>query len=380
MENNNETQKSTEQLYSNIEGSTIELETKVEEEPSFSLDDLHPEEKEEVKQVAPAASSAEEIQPDPTVIDGKRETIGDQSSINEVQPVQQAQPVQPTTPQQPVKMVVPQPAPVQQPSIQPAANVKKQVQEIEEPNAKVFYAVFAIILLVVLVGLPIYTSFQNMLETNNNTSEPVEQQEQQQNQTTDNTQTTPETPNEQPTPQQPEEIKFNMSLEFDKGFVTNEKEINQKSGYLPTPLNGVIRCDMEAPTQTLDITTYSSTYLHYENYKLRSAITVTKQVYTNPSTYSENKDATLIYKNAGDTNESLDVEIKQDDENLIVTNIMQFNLMYGHETYVEELQTNLMFSSQYNTNIKNAIANVIQSSNNIVCGTLNTGNTENATS
>ena len=48
MENNNENQKSTEQLYSNIEESSITIEQNVEEETSYSLEDLHPEDVEKV--------------------------------------------------------------------------------------------------------------------------------------------------------------------------------------------------------------------------------------------------------------------------------------------------------------------------------------------
>ena len=51
-----------------------------------------------------------------------------------------------------------------------------------------------------------------------------------------------------------------------------QKEINQKVGYLPTDLTGVVRCDLEKPVVNAGITTYGSTYLYYENYKLKSAI------------------------------------------------------------------------------------------------------------
>ena len=368
MENNNEQQKSTEQLYSNIEGTTIELPKKnVEEEPSYSLEDLHPEEKEEVKEVAPAASSTEEIQPDPTVIDGKKETIGDQSSFNEVQPQSV---VQPAPQPEPVKMSLP----VQQPVVPTQAQqpIKQKKQEPEEPSAKLFYAIFIIILLLVVVGLPLYSSLEKYMEENSGTSEPIKEQE-------PVVETKPvETPTEPTTPQEPAEIVFDMSLEFDKGFVTNEKEINQKAGYLPTNLNGVIRCDLEKPMVMQGITTYASTYLHYENYELRSAITVTKQVYSDQATYMNTKDATLVYKNAGDKYDTLDVLITQDDESYTVTNIMHYHLMYGHTTYIDDLDTNILFSSQYTTNIKKAIDNAIvtgMNNGNTVCGTLNTENT-----
>ena len=372
MENNNENQKSTEQLYSNIEESSITIEQNVEEDTSYSLEDLHPEDVEKV--VVPAASHAEEVQPDPTVIDGKRETIGDQSSIMEVQQINQnVQQIQPQ-PSNGVQMVIPQQPPVQQVPIQKVPTMQKntiQKQAPEEPNAKVFYVIFAIILLGVFVGLPLYTSIQNSLESKTGTSEPINKTEEPQPQ--DNQQSN------QPTPQTPQlnQITFNMELKFDNGFVTNEKEVNQKEGYLPTNLNGVIRCDLENPIIQNGITTYKSTYLHYENFKLRSAITISRQVYADPGTYINTKDATLVYKNAGDKEETLDVEIKQDDTTYTVSNIMQYHLMYGHSTYVEEIDTYLMFPSPYNTNIKAAIDSVIKNAINdgsTVCGTINTDN------
>jgi hypothetical protein len=51
--------------------------------------------------------------------------------------------------------------------------------------------------------------------------------------------------------------------------------------------------------------------------------------------------------------------------------------MYGHSTYVEEIDTYLMFPSPYNTNIKAAIDSVIKNAINdgsTVCGTINTDN------
>ena len=365
MENNNETQKSTEQLYSSIEGSSLELEKKVDEEPSYSLEDLHPEDKEEIKQVAPAASHAEEIQPDPTVIDGKRETIGDQSAINEMPTINHVEPPKAAPTQ--VQMKVP--APVQQ---IPKPQIKKQPTP-EEPNPKIFYAILAVILIVVLVGLPLYTVINNSLDSNKGTGEPIEQ--------TPSEPKKEETPSvTQPIPTQPGQINFDMTLSFYKGFVVNEKEINQKVGYLPTNINGVIRCDLEKPMVMGGITTYASTYLHYEDYKLRSAITVTKQVYNDEATYMTTKDATDVYKTAGDKYETLDVEITKDDATFTVTNIMHYHLIYGHSTFIDDLNTHIIFSSPYSTNIKTAIEKALttgMNNGNAVCGTLNT---ENATS
>ena len=367
MENNNETQKSTEQLYSSIEGSSLELEKKVDEEPSYSLEDLHPEDKEEIKPVAPAASHAEEIQPDPTVIDGKKETIGDQSAINEMPTINHVEPPKPA----PAPVQLKDPAPVQQ---LPRQQIKKQ-QIPEEPSPKVFYAIFAVILIVVLVGLPLYTVINNSLDSNKGTGEPIEQKEQEQEETK---------PEEKPIVEQPSkkpgQINFDMTLSFDKGFVVNEKEINQKVGYLPTNINGVIRCDLEKPMVMGGITTYASTYLHYEDYKLRSAITVTKQVYNDEATYMNTKDATDVYKTAGDKYETLDVEITKDDATFTVTNTMHYHLIYGHSTFIDDLNTHIMFSSPYSTNIKTAIEKALttgMNNGNAVCGTLNT---ENATS
>lgn len=365
MENNNETQKSTEQLYSNIEGSSLELEKKVDEEPSYSLEDLHPEEKEEIKHVVPVASHAEEIQPDPTVIEGKKETIGDQSTINETPNISHIEPPKATP--APVQMKVP--TPVQHIPSRPI----KQQQIPEEPNPKVFYAIFALILIIVLVGLPLYTVINNSLDSNKGTGEPIDQKE-----------TTPVVEEKPPvnptTPTQPGQIDFDMTLSFDKGFVENEKEINKKVGYLPTNINGVIRCDLEKPMVMGGITTYASTYLHYEDYKLRSAITVTKQVYNDEATYMNTKDATDVYKTAGDKYETLDAEITKDDATFTVTNTMHYHLIYGHSTFIDDLNTNIMFSSPYSTNIKTAIEKALttgMNNGNTICGTLNT---ENATS
>lgn len=364
MEQSNESQKKTEQLYSNVEETYLEINKKIDIEPTYSLEDLHPEIKEEEKPAVFEPSETEEIQPDPTIIDGKKEIIGDQSAIMEA--TLERQNVQPLeTPQTNlVQMAIPQQLP----------QIPKQTmqnQPPDEPNAKLFYAVFAIILLIVLVGFPLSTVIQNNFESKTGAGEPIKNQEEKKK---------PET--EDPSPTEPDslqinQISFNMDLKFDKGFVTNEKEINQKEGYLPTNLNGVIRCDLEKPLVTEEVTTYASTYLHYENFKLRSAITVTKQVYKDNNIYMNNKDATQVYKTAADKKETLDVEIKQDDVNFTVTNIMHYHLMYGHSTHIEELDKDITFSSIYSTNIKNAIDNTIKSGMNngiIICGTLNTEN------
>lgn len=362
MEENKETQVSTEQYYANVEGNSTPVEP---EEQTYSLEDLHPEEPKEEK-VAPVAAPEEEVQPDPTVIDGVKETIGDSSAIAEAQPMMQ----QPAP--QPVVSTIPKPnlptsaGPVQQAPVR-QMKVNKPQEANEVPNAKIFYLVFGVILLLVIVGLPLYSSINSALNPSTGVSEPVNN---------DENQTNP-TPEEQPATEQPTngdgEIVFDMELAFDKGWVTNEKEINQKVGFLPTNLTGVIRCDLERPVVIEGITMYASTYLYYQNYKIVSAITVTKHQYVDQTSYIDNKDATSIYQNAGDTNDSLDVKIIQDDEAFTVTNIMQYNLQYGHSTYVEELETHLMFSSQFGTNIKTAIEQALTTganSGNAVCGAI----------
>ncbi len=371
MENKNETEVSTQQYYGNVEATVEEqvVETPVvEEEQSYSLEDLHPEEK--VKEVAPVAAPEEEIQPDPTVIDGVRETIGDQSAIEEQVAEVPQQPVQPA-PQQIISSI-PRPAiPTNAGTVNKQIKVSKPQNNNDVPNAKAFYLIFGIILLVVIVGLPLYSSINNSLNPQTGVSEPIkeepkeepkedENKEQQENPTI-----TEQTPNN--------EIVFDMSLEFDKGLVSNPKEINQKVGFLPTELTGIIRCDFEKPVVMEGITMLGSTYLHYENYKLVGAITVTKQQYPTETLYNETKDATLIYQNAGDKNDSLDVKIIQDDSTKTVTNIMKYNLEYGNSTYIEELETNILFSSVHGTNIKTAIEKALvtgANSGNAVCSSI----------
>ena len=361
MDKEKENQNSTEQFYANVEESAAQhIVPNQEEEPSYSLEDLHPEESEESKPVAPPVSSSEEVQPDPTVIDGIKAPIIDTSAQNS-QPAQRV----------PFSTNALEPTMAKQTAVHAAPpQVKKVAAQPtnDTPNAKVFYFVFGIILIVVLIGLPLYSSFK---DDSSGTSETV-------NDHVNKTETPKENPNDNPTPntpQNPTGIKFDMTLEFDKGLVQNEKEVKQKTGFLPTNLTGVIRCDMERPVVTEGITNYASTYLYYENYKLKSAITVTKQVYGDPAIYETNKDVTLVYKTAGDNNDSLDVEIVKDDENYTVTNIMQYNLQYGNSTYIEGLDTSLLFSSQFNTNIKTAMDNLLvtgASSGNAICGALDT--------
>ncbi len=374
MENNTENQTSTEQYYGAVESTTP-----IKEETSYSLEDLRPKEEVEEKISPPPVSDTEEIQPDPTVIDGIKAPIGDQSakeemlasqasfSTNRLEPSSMQQPVAPVqqVPQQQMQQVIQRPVVQTQAAPVQKINKVQAPQQNEDSGVKLFYVVIALIMLGVVVGLPLYSHFTKNQEQPD-TSEKLEG-----NKTTNNNGKT-DTPPEQT--RRPGTITFDMSLSFDKGLVTNEKEINQKVGYLPTDLTGVVRCDLENPVVNTGITTYGSTYLYYENYKLKSAITVTKQVYQNQDTYLLTKDSTLIYKNAGDKNDSLDVTITQDDENYTVTNIMQYNLQYGNATYIEELDQNIMFSSHFSTNIKAAIDNLISTSGNTntVCSTVNT--------
>ena len=369
MNQEKETQDTTEQFYSNVDESAVqEIIPNKEVEQAYSLEDLHPEENGENKVVVPPISSPQEIQPDPTVIDGIKAPIGDMSSQLDSQ-VQRV----------PFSTNVLEPSMQKQAIVHASQTQKIQVQQKvdkaqdNDSSAKVFYAVIGLILLGIVVGLPVYSSVTKMNSNSSGTSETIDK-EPIEGETDDNLHI------DEPL-QTPGKISFDMSLSFDKGLVSNEKEINQKSGFLPTSLTGVIRCDLERPVVTEGITNYASTYLYYENYKLKSAIAVTKQVYGDELSYETNKDATLVYKDAGDKNDSLDVEIQKDDENRIVTNIMQYNLQYGNSTYIEALNTNILFSSHFNTNIKTAIENVIvtgANSGNAVCSALDTSNFESS--
>lgn len=381
MENNTENQTSTEQYYGAVESTTP-----IKEETSYSLEDLRPKEEVEEKVSPPPVSDTEEIQPDPTVIDGIKAPIGDQSakeemlgsqasfSTNRLEPSSMQQPVTPVqqmTQQQPMQQVVQRPVVQTQAAPVQKINKVQAPQQNEDSGVKLFYVVIALIMLGVVVGLPLYSYFSKEQDSQGTSEKLEENKSSENNPKNENTNNPPE-----PT-KRPGSITFDMTLAFDKGLVTNEKEINQKVGYLPTDLTGVVRCDLEKPVVNAGITTYGSTYLYYENYKLKSAISVTKQVYLDQNTYLSTKDSTLIYKNAGDINDSLDVTITQDDQTYTVTNIMQYNLQYGNATYIDELKTSIMFSSHFNTNIKAAIDNLIATSgnSNTVCSTVNTFDT-----
>lgn len=368
MENNNENQVSTEQYYANVEEEKVETpvpETQpvVEEEQSYSLEDLHPEEEVVETPVAPVAAPSEEVQPDPTVIDGIKAPVMNPSPVME-QPVQSSSFSQNAL--EPDRSAAPAPV-----GPHPVTNVKNTAAEAQNtaPNAKVFYAVIAVIILLLAVGIPLYTSINNSLNNSSGKSEPVEKNDKDENKEKPSTET-PTTPTPQ-TPTTP--INFDMSLTFDKGLVENQKEVNQKTGFLPTKVTGIVRCDLEKPVVMEGIRTYGSTYLYYENYRLKSAITVTKQQYPNQELYQNTKDATMLYKTAGDKYDAFDADIIQDDQNYIVTNIMKYNLVYGHSIYIEDINSYIIFSSSYDTNINNAINNVLTTginSGNSMCSSI----------
>lgn len=359
MEQNNESQKITEQLYPNIEENSLKNVSNISEETTYSIEGLHPELKTQIPEVELPLTNNETLKSNPTIINNQKETTEFQTS-NLEQP-SQIQDIQPTITSTENTL---QPQDVQNPQ-QPKKTLIEQ-ETPEEPDVKVFYGIFAIILLIVLVGLPLSTTIKNTFDSKTEEKTPKKEE--------------PKSPSQTPpTPSNPNQINFNSDLTFDKGFVTDSNEINKRQGYTPTNVDGIIRCDLENPIVTNEATTYTTTYLHYEDHGLKSAITVTKKIYKDNNAYTINKDETQIYIKATEKQESLDIVLKEDDENFTLTNIMHYHLMYGHSTYIEELNKNITFSSIYTTNIKNAIDDIITKENNngnIICGTLNTQKTE----
>ena len=367
MENNKEQQNSTEQYCSNIESSI--------EEQSFSLEDLHPEEK-KVESYKPIQSSSVEVQPDPTIIDGVKETIGDKYTNVSHPKIQTVAFCQNNLEKMPLMSHTHQHTNNNEQQKQPSFTVSENSSEVQ--NVKIFYLIFGIILLVILVAFPLYSSGENLFSNNSGTSEKISNDDDEKT----NNETISTIPNsedseleESQNSQISESIEFDMTLSFDKGFVSNEQEIEQEMGFLPTNITGVVRCNLKQAEIISGVTKYASTYLYYENYKLKQAITVTEQIYPDPATYSEAKNATLVYKESADKANTLDVLILQDDSTYTVKNTMKYNLEFGSTTYIESIDTYLKFSSEYDTNIKTAIDNVINKSSNkqnIICSSINT--------
>ena len=148
MENNTENQTSTEQYYGAVESTTP-----IKEETSYSLEDLRPKEEIEEKVSPPPVSDTEEIQPDPTVIDGIKAPIGDQSAKEEMLASQASfstNRLEPYSMQQPVAPVqqMPQQQPMQNQSttnmysqpqqpVQPTMNIYQQPEQPQQPKKKV---------------------------------------------------------------------------------------------------------------------------------------------------------------------------------------------------------------------------------------------------
>ncbi len=168
-------------------------------------------------------------------------------------------------------------------------------------------------------------------------------------------------------------ITFTPDLKFDKGLVNNPAEIHQRSPYVPTAKNGVIKCNN---TKTLDADSVKMNdvlYFQYDNYKLKKLISVSELIYSNNNLYNQAVASCKSIKASVGDRESMSFDCVTNSESRYVRAILFENLAYGSNFRLEGTNTMLYSTFDYDDEIKSVMGQAIYNEiygNNMECSSV----------
>ena len=303
----------------------------------------------------------------------------EQSPLNQ-QPVtfssMQPTPVEIVTPIQPKEeeMVyldstpINNPAPIQTPQIPLDQPVTNNIHnEINFDDAEKPSPVLIILLIIVMIGGGLYmfaTTFSSPTPksptkpTTNQPATTVPEKEE-------------EKEEEKPAP--PAVTSFDITLNFDKGYTTNEKELNQTASYQPEQTEGVIKCETIKDRNIPGLTNKESVYLYYKDAAVKKVITISDGKYLSQKTYNTYLTSFKALKSESSKYENLIVDYKANNSTLKINAKVYVDLVYGHNFKFDDTDYIYRIGVTYNTPIKAAMDKMFFNQdykNNMKCSTI----------
>lgn len=246
----------------------------------------------------------------------------------------------------------------------------EEFQGFDEGNSsyKQIYVAFGVILAIIIIGFPLYSVVDNILNPVPNANVGNGTDNESEKPTTTVTEKEPEKPKVESAP-----IIFDTTLSFDKGYTSNDNELYQTIAFKPTATEGVIKCEHIKSYKTSTSTEKGIVYIYYKDSRAKKVIMSNNQQYTSVSTYKQGLAAfTALNKEvSGNKNTELTVRTSEKDR-LIQANLL-IDMAYGKTIKLDGTNLNFYVVFSYDAPINDAMNKLLNhttNKGNMACSTI----------
>ncbi len=217
----------------------------------------------------------------------------------------------------------------------------------KDSSYKTVCIILGITLLIVLAAFPLYSVVNNYLNNNKNDN------------STENKQTIPQEYKSNEKEEKPStpvlNINFDIDATFDKGYTTNQNELNQTQGYQPEVSEGVIKCETINNIQSQTERAEVEYYFYYKDYMTKKFLAIQKYKFVNLSTYNSNLQALQSLRSIMAQNEHMYTKLLTDTNSYRLDFYMLQDLAYSQAVKVPDSAYYYDSTISYNKPIKSTM-------------------------
>ena len=186
--------------------------------------------------------------------------------------------------------------------------------------------------------------------------------------TTTVTEKEPEKPKEEVNP-----IIFDTTLNFDKGYTTNNDELYQTTAFKPTSTEGVIKCENIKAYKTSTYLEKGIVYIYYRDSRAKKVIISSNQQYNSSSAYNNGVASYAVLKQQIEANKNTEVLIRTSQKDKLIQANILINMAYGKTLKFDGTNLNYYVVFSYDAPINDAMNKILNNQvnrGNMACSTI----------
>lgn len=277
----------------------------------------------------------------------------------------------------PAKPAEPQTSIVDLNSINPGLNTSinsfqptEEFKGFDEGNSsyKQIYVAFGVILAVLIIGFPLYSVVDNILNPVPNANVGSGTNSDAEKPTTTVTEKEPEEPKVEVTP-----IVFDTTLSFDKGYTSNNDELYQTTAFKPTSTEGVIKCENIQSYKTSTSIEKGVVYVYYKDSRAKKIIMSNTQQYTSASTYKTGLAAYAVLNQEVSANKHVELAVRTSEKDRLIQANLLIDMAYGKTIKIDGSKLNFYVVFSYDAPINDAMNKLLNhqtNKGNMACSTI----------
>lgn len=235
-------------------------------------------------------------------------------------------------------------------------------------NFKGVYIAFGVILAILIIGFPLYSVIDNVLHPVPNANIGNGNNNEEERPTTTVTEKEPEKPKEEIKP-----IIFDTTLNFDKGYTTNNDELYQTTAFKPTSTEGVIKCENIKAYKTSTYLEKGIVYIYYRDSRAKKVIISSNQQYNSSSAYNNGIASYAVLKQQIEANKNTEVLIKTSQKDKLIQANILIDMAYGKTLKFDGTNLNYYVVFSYDAPINDAMNKILNNQvnrGNMACSTI----------